>query len=149
MRQLSPDPLSLAAVALDAGVSLLTVTLGQKGVAYVAAPGFDGLAAGPRGRGAAGPDGVTLSEAKGPKVRSTQNGGGAAVRTALIPAPDVETLDPTGCGDVFGAAAVARLLAGDSVETALRHAAAMGSRNAAFRGASGLPRHLRGELVTP
>ena len=123
MRQLSPDPLSLAAVALDAGVSLLTVTLGPKGVAYVAAPGFDGLAG--------------------------KRGSGDAVRTALIAAPDVETLDPTGCGDVFGAAAAARLLAGDSVETALRQATAMAARNAAFRGASGLSRHLRGELVTP
>ena len=115
MRQLSPDPLSLAAVALDAGVSLLTVTLGPKGVAYVAAPGFDGL----------------------------------AVQSALIPPPLIEALDPTGCGDVFGAAAVARLLAGDPVETALRQATAMAARNAAFRGATGLSRHLRGELVTP
>jgi hypothetical protein len=44
MQQLTPDPLTLAAEALGAGVSLLTVTLGPKGVAYVAAPGFDGLA---------------------------------------------------------------------------------------------------------
>jgi len=44
MRQLSPDPLTLAAGALGAGVSLLTVTLGPRGVAYVAAPGFDRLA---------------------------------------------------------------------------------------------------------
>ena len=43
MRQLSPDPLSLSAQALGAGVSLLTVTLGPKGVAYVAAPGFERL----------------------------------------------------------------------------------------------------------
>ena len=43
MGQLSPDPLSLSAAALAAGVSLLTVTLGPKGAAYVAAPGFDGL----------------------------------------------------------------------------------------------------------
>ena len=52
----------------------------------------------------------------------------------------IEALDPTGCGDVFGAAAFARLLAGDSVEPALRHAAALAARNAAFRGASGLSR---------
>jgi sugar/nucleoside kinase (ribokinase family) len=71
------------------------------------------------------------------------------VRTALIPAANVETLDPTGCGDVFGAAAFARLLAGDSIEAALRHATALAARNAGFRGASGLVRHLRGELVTP
>jgi len=71
------------------------------------------------------------------------------VRSALIKAPAIETLDPTGCGDVFGAAAFARLLAGDPVEGALRHAAALAARNAGFRGATGLANHLRGELVTP
>jgi hypothetical protein len=127
MRQLSPDPLSLSVIALEAGVSMLAVTLGQRGVAYVAAPGFDGLA-----------DRRTAGQAD----RTT-------VRTALITPPNVEALDPTGCGDVFGAAAMARLLAGDPVEIALRHAAALGARNAAFRGASGLAAYLRGELVTP
>jgi sugar/nucleoside kinase (ribokinase family) len=73
----------------------------------------------------------------------------APLRTALIPAPAVDVLDPTGCGDVFGAAAAARLFAGDSVEAAIQHANAMAARNAAFRGAGGLSRHLRGELVTP
>jgi hypothetical protein len=123
MQQLTPDPLVLAADALGAGVSLLAVTLGPRGMAYVAAPGFDGLAAGQRGSG--------------------------AVRTARIPTPDVEMLDPTGCGDVFGAVAFARLLAGDPVEAALRHAVELAARNARFRGAGGLARHLRGELVTP
>ena len=128
MRQLSPDPLSLAADAIGAGVSLLVVTLGPRGAAYVAAPGFQRLEQG--GSGAVGQTAPTI-------------------RSALISAPQVETLDPTGCGDVFGAAAFARLLAGDPVETALRHAAGFAARNAAFRGASGLARHLRGELVTP
>jgi sugar/nucleoside kinase (ribokinase family) len=73
----------------------------------------------------------------------------APLRTALIPAPAVDVLDPTGCGDVFGAAAAARLFAGDPVEAAIRHANAMAARNAVFRGAGGLSRHLRGELVTP
>jgi hypothetical protein len=127
MQQLTPDPLSLAAQALGAGVSLLSVTLGPRGVAYVAAPGFEGLA---------------MGASNHPTERPT-------VRTALINAPQVETLDPTGCGDVFGAAAFARLLAGDPVETALRHAVGLAARNAAFRGASGLASHLRGELVTP
>jgi hypothetical protein len=123
MRQLSSDPLSLSAQALGAGVSLLVVTLGPKGAVYVAAPGVDGLRS----------DGRTA----------------ATVRTALIPAPTVEVLDPTGCGDVFGAAACARLLAGDRIEGALRHATAMATRNAALRGAGGLSRHLRGELLVP
>ena len=132
MGQLSPDPLSLAAEAIGAGTSLLIVTLAAKGAAYVAAPGFDGWA---EGRNAlpplpALPPGTTL-------------------RSALIPAPAVDALDPTGCGDVFGAAAAARLFAGDPVEAAIRHATAMAARNAAFRGAGGLSRHLRGELVLP
>jgi pfkB family carbohydrate kinase len=121
MRQLSPDPLSLAAEAIGAGTSLLIVTLAAKGAAYVAAPGFDGW---------------------GTAAAST-------LRTALIPAPTVDALDPTGCGDVFGAAAAARLFAGDPVEAAIRHANAMAARSAAFRGAGGLSRHLRGELVLP
>jgi hypothetical protein len=145
MRQLSPDPLSLSAQALGAGTSLLVVTLGPKGAAYVAAPGFDGWSR-PAAR-------VTLSEAKGPSpdprpLRFAQGDSGT-VRTALIPAPSVDALDPTGCGDVFGAAACARLLAGDGVETALQHATALAGRNAGLRGAGGLGRHLRGELLVP
>jgi hypothetical protein len=150
MQQLTPDPLTLAAGALGAGVSLLTVTLGPRGVAYVAAPGFDGLA-GKRVSGEVGKVSVTLSESE----RSEAMRGGRSptvntpVRSALLKAPIVETLDPTGCGDVFGAAAFARFLAGDGVEGALSHAATLAARNAGFRGASGLSRHLRGELVTP
>jgi pfkB family carbohydrate kinase len=145
MRQLSPDPLTLSAQALEAGVSLLTVTLGPRGVAYVAAPGFDGLAGRTDGR-ADGQMGGLVGTSGTPTGRPADR---PTVRSALIKAPSVETLDPTGCGDVFGAAAFARLLAGDSVEDALRHAAAMGARNAGFRGARGLVSHLRGELVTP
>jgi pfkB family carbohydrate kinase len=143
MRLLSPDPLSLAAEAIGAGTSLLIVTLAAKGAAYVAAPGFDGWSdrwnEGPADRSSS-----ASHRAAGPAVRRS-----AALRTALIPAPTVDALDPTGCGDVFGAAAAARLFAGDPVESAIRHANAMAARNAAFRGAGGLSRHLRGELVLP
>jgi sugar/nucleoside kinase (ribokinase family) len=114
MRQLSPDPLSLSAAALGAGVSLLTVTLGPRGAAYVAAP-LDGS---------------------------------AAARTALVAAPIVEVLDPTGCGDVFGATLFARLLAGDSLDDAMTRANIMGAKTAGYRGATGLNRYLRGELVS-
>jgi hypothetical protein len=146
MQQLTPDPLSLSVQALGAGVSLLIVTLGPRGVAYVAAPGFDGLGDG-RSVGQAVRQSNTVAEGLGqPTVRPSDR---PTVRSALIKAPPVETLDPTGCGDVFGAAAFARLLSGDSVEAALRHAVTLAARNAAFRGASGLARHLRGELVRP
>ncbi len=161
MRQLSPDPLSLAAEAIGAGTSLLIVTLAAKGAAYVAAPGFDGWgeqpAEGRTGEGADRRNGGTAEGGAGPDRRSsllppfrrTAVPPFSTLRTALIPAPVVDPLDPTGCGDVFGAAAAARLFAGDPVEAAIRHANALAARNATFRGAGGLSRHLRGELVTP
>jgi len=157
MRQLSPDPLSLAAEAIGAGTSLLIVTLAANGAAYVAAPGFDGWAAGSSGGQAVGRSdghvGPVVAAARpgelgAPTARPTDRRT-AALRTARIPAPTVDALDPTGCGDVFGAAAAARLFAGDPVEEAIRHANTMAARNAAFRGAGGLSRHLRGELVLP
>jgi hypothetical protein len=149
MQQLTSDPLTLAADAMGAGVSLLTVTLGPRGVAYVAAPGFENLA-GQRGSGAAGQRQHTGElPAAGTAPLPRRPAAPLPVRTALISAPRVDTLDPTGCGDVFGAAAFARLLAGDGVERALGHAATLAARNASFRGARGLSRHLRGELVTP
>ena len=128
MRELSPDPLALSADAISAGTGLLVVTLGARGAAYVEAPGFDGRS-GARARGAGARTGT--------------------VRSALVEAEFVDAVDPTGCGDVFGATAFSRLLAGDDVETALRHANRMAGRNAAFRGATGLADHLRGELVRP
>jgi hypothetical protein len=130
MRQLSPDPLSLSADALAAGVALLIVTLGPRGAAYVAGGADGGLGGAAAGRLA---------------------GGGAAttVKTARVPADAADVLDPTGCGDVFGAAVFSRLLAGDDIEPALRHATRLAARNAAYRGAGGLASHLRGELVHP
>ncbi len=150
MRQLSPDPLTLSAQALEAGVSLLTVTLGPRGAAYVAAPGFDRLV-GQRGGWAVGRHQLGGTDPGRTETIPLPRSPAAplSVRSALISPPPVESLDPTGCGDVFGAASFARLLAGDSVEAALRHASGLAARNAGFRGASGLASHLRGELVTP
>jgi sugar/nucleoside kinase (ribokinase family) len=123
--QLSMDPLAVAAEMLGAGVSLLVVTLGSEGAVYVAAPGFASLASlGPR------------------------HSLGDAVTTARVEAPTVEALDPTGCGDVFGAALCAGLLQGVEVESAIVEANRLAARNAAYRGASNLSGHLRGELVT-
>jgi hypothetical protein len=127
---MAPDPMALAATALAAGARCLMVTLGSHGAVYFAAPGFAGLADLPRASGRS-----ELRAAAGP------------VRTALIPAHAVSSpIDPTGCGDVWGATCFARLLAGDTVETAMRHAHRAAARNVEHRGASGLSRHLRGEL---
>ena len=159
MRQLSPDPLSLSAQALSAGTSLLVVTLGPKGAAYVAAAGFDGLPAEglpdrdviPSEAKESSPEAWPLRSAQGDSAEGSAvaRASRLAARTALVPALPVDAIDPTGCGDVFGAAACARLLAGDPVEDALRHATAMAARNATLRGAGGLSRHLRGELLVP
>jgi sugar/nucleoside kinase (ribokinase family) len=114
MNQLGPDPLSLAAGMLGAGVSTLIVTLGPRGAIYVT------------------------------------DGGSGPVRTALVSTSAMlGDTDPTGCGDVFGAAACARLLAGDSLEQAVAAANRAAARNVTFRGATGLAQHLRGELVVP
>jgi sugar/nucleoside kinase (ribokinase family) len=72
---------------------------------------------------------------------------GDPVRTALIPTGAQELDgDPTGCGDVFGGAVAASLIAGVSLEDAMRAGTRMGARNLAHRGASGLRDHLLGKL---
>lgn len=75
---------------------------------------------------------------------------GSPVRTARISpgGGTVEAGDPTGCGDVFGASVVASLVAGGSLEEALRLGTRMGARNVSHRGASGLRDHLLGKLST-
>jgi len=122
MSQFAPDPLALAAQAMAAGVKLLVVTLGPRGAVYFAAPGFEGFG--------------SASQA------------GSAVRTARVAAPQVEAIDPTGCGDVFGAALCASLLAGQPPEVAITSANVLAARNASLHGATRLGRLLQGELVT-
>ncbi len=78
---------------------------------------------------------------------------GRPVRSARVAAPaDVSVPldggDPTGCGDVLGAAVVAGLLRGETLETALVRATRLAARNVSHRGASGLREHLLGRLST-
>jgi hypothetical protein len=123
------DPMELAATAMMAGVRCLTVTLGSRGAVYFAAPGFDSIA-----------------DLKAPSATLSDVG---PLRTALVPvAKTFDTGDPTGCGDVWGATYFSRLLAGDDISVAMRAAHGAAARNVMFRGASGLTRHLRGELIT-
>jgi sugar/nucleoside kinase (ribokinase family) len=103
--------------------------MGSRGAVYFAAPGFERLAdlATPQPLGASfGP-----------------------LRTALVPPPAIVTDgDPTGCGDVWGATYFSRLLAGDSLSDAMQAAHRAATRNVEYRGATGLSRHLRGELIS-
>ena len=134
LAMVAPDPMSLAATAIAAGVSCLFVTLGKRGAIYVAAPGFDSLTdLPPRAGLSTAPRGGT--------------GGLGAVRTALVPAEPVdESLDPTGCGDVWGATYFSRMLAGDKLADAMKAAGRAAARNVGHRGVTGLASHLRGEL---
>ena len=118
MRMVGPDPLAVASHALGAGVRGLFVTLGPRGTVYVGGGG-----------GVLAPAGLTT-------------------RTALVPGHSVDAVDPTGCGDVFGATTFSHLLAGAPIEVAVERGNRAAARNAAFRGASGLVQHLRGSLVT-
>lgn len=120
---LGEDSMSVAAHALAAGVRLLIVTLGPRGAVYFTAEPFDFLH----------------------RDRPTAD---APIRTARIPAdPLLEPGDPTGCGDVFGAALVAGLLRGDDVSAAIAGANQSARRNLTHRGATNLQFHLRGEIA--
>lgn len=124
------DPWRIAADALGPDLKLLTVTLGSRGAAYVVSAALD-------------PD-PWAWRARRPVAVA----GGA--RSGRVP---LESLplegDPTGCGDVWGASFFARLLAGDDLEFAMRHANRLAARNVAHRGARGLFRHLVGRLSQP
>ena len=120
-------------IALELGkpvkVRVLNVTLGPRGAVYFAAPGFERL----------------------DDLRSHAPFGHALgpVRTALVPAGSPRVagpVDPTGCGDVWGATYFSRLVAGDTLADAMRAAHAAAARNVEHRGATGLASHLRGEL---
>lgn len=144
---MAPDAMALAATAMAAGVSLLCVTLGKRGVVYVAAPGFERLADVP-------PFGAGRASARGALVTGSRGTTAALgpVRTELVPAVAARVDgpgDPTGCGDVWGATHFSRLLAGDKLHDAIAAASRAASRNVEHRGATGLANHLRGELSIP
>ncbi len=130
----APDSLSLAATAMAAGVSCLLITLGKRGAAYVAAPGFDTICD------------IPLRTALATAPRGGRSVPGA-VRSGLVPAELAdEGGDPTGCGDVWGATHFSRMVAGDMLSDALAAAARAAARNVGHRGASGLASYLRGEI---
>jgi hypothetical protein len=119
------DSWRLAEDAVGEKPRLIAVTLGNQGAAYVVAAGFSpdpGSWVDPED---APPSGIGLSMGE---VETSE--------TALV-------LDPTGCGDVWGATFFGRLLAGSSLEAAMERANVTAAGNAAYRGARGLHRYLR------
>lgn len=126
---MAPDPMALAATAIHAGARCLVVTLGARGAVYFAPKSFKKL---------------TDLRTSGGRVESSALD---PIRTELIPAMLApNAVDPTGCGDVWGATHFSRLLAGDTLDDAIRAAHRAAARNVEHRGAGGLADHLRGKL---
>lgn len=123
------DPWSLAAHLVGPELKLITVTLGERGAAYVRGPGFH------------------ADPMDWPGQRHGLGTAGAAESGHLPLGNGLVQGDPTGCGDVWGATLFARLLAGDSLQDAMERANHQASRNVLHRGAEGLHRHLLGQIA--
>lgn len=124
------DPWGLAAASVGPELKLMAVTLGPRGAAYVAGPGMR-------------EDPMTWPASRH-QLAATGTARSAQARVDGEPRKG----DPTGCGDVWGATFFARLLAGDGLDRALAEANGAAARNVEYRGAAGLHRHLRGQIVT-
>jgi hypothetical protein len=123
------DPWALAAELVGRRLRLITVTMGPKGAAYIAAPDFE-------------PDPLAWSHR--PPVA-----GPAPVRSGRVPLAGLPVDgDPTGCGDVWGATLFSCLLGGAMLTDGMTEANRLAQRNVALRGADGLHRHLTGRLST-
>ena len=124
------DPWELAAKIVGPELKLIAVTLGPGGARYVAGAAF-------RSDPLQWPDTRHRVATPGP------------ARSGIAPAEGPEVVgDPTGCGDVWGATFLARLLGGDQLQSAMIQANRIAAKNVGHRGASGLNRHLRGRLST-
>jgi sugar/nucleoside kinase (ribokinase family) len=124
------DPWELAARIVGPELKLIAVTLGPNGAGYVAGAAFKS------------------DPLYWPDTRHRVATPGHA-RSGITPAESPEVVgDPTGCGDVWGATFLSRLLGGDQLEPAMIQANRMAAKNVGHRGASGLHRHLRGRLST-
>ena len=122
------DPWELAATIVGPELKLIAVTLGPEGAGYVTGAGFDS------------------DPMDWPETRHRVATPGQA-RSGIAPTQGPAVVgDPTGCGDVWGATFLARLLSGDQLEPAMIEANRIAARNVEHRGAGGLHRHLIGKL---
>lgn len=125
------DPWAWALEVVDGEVSLLAVTMEDRGAGYVVAPGFHSHPWGwerPPGDTAAGAG--EGSPWDGPRSGEVPQQWGPVQG------------DSTGCGDVWGSTVFARLLAGDELEVAMDRANRTAARKLGHTGADGLARYL-------
>ena len=120
------DPWKFAQETAGGGTAAVIVTRGESGATWFSS---GRLAEGNEngGRGVSGP--VTTGS-----VGADLGSGGGRYGRGRGP----EELDPTGCGDVWGATCCARLLAGESLESAAKAAARASGIAARVRGTRGL-----------
>lgn len=124
------DPQDFVERAVRGGVSAFAVTQGERGARCCVLGGGDG-----------GGDWWRVPESQThPSAAGTRE---VQWLDAPVPAGALAG-DPTGCGDVWGATFFRRLLAGDSVQTALKAATRAAAANVGFSGAEGLRYHLQG-----
>jgi sugar/nucleoside kinase (ribokinase family) len=126
MATLSHSPEELAAEAFRQGALCTVVTLGSRGAVYFASPQL-AIA----NISAAREHLVTMESAQSELMEPLTVRDGASI-------------DPTGCGDVWGATYFSRLLLGDTPGAAIIVANEAAGRNATWRGVSGLAGRLIG-----
>jgi len=126
MATLAHSPEELAADSFREGVLCIVVTLGSRGAVYFASPHL-AIADIPTARAHI----VTIDSAESQLVEP-------------LTVRDGSDVDPTGCGDVWGATYFSRLLLGDTPAAAMLVANEAAGRNATWRGVGGLVNRLRG-----
>jgi hypothetical protein len=109
---------------MGSDLKLLAVTLGADGADYTSTEGFN-------------PDPERWRD-----DRRADFGGGGILKGRVPLGNEPFSGDPSGCGDVWGATFLSRLLAGDRLETAVAEANRGASRKIGFQGAPGLRHHL-------
>lgn len=118
LASLSPgpgDPWTALEGVLQGRTAALFVTRGREGVRYVACQ--------------SAMDGLTRKDADAGSCRPVTG------QVGVVQA--IDAVDPTGCGDVWGAVCFGSLLAGDPIESAMRKANRVAAKAAMHRGAVG------------
>jgi sugar/nucleoside kinase (ribokinase family) len=126
MEMLAGSSEELAAEAFRAGVLCIVITLGPRGALYFASPRLDIANV-----SAAREHEVALDSARSEQLAPSMVRDGAGI-------------DPTGCGDVWGATFFSRLLLGETPRAATIVANEAAGRSATWRGVTGLVQHLLG-----
>lgn len=122
------DPWELAAQIVGPELKLIAVTLGGGGAGCVAGAAF-------------GCDPLGWPDTRNRDATSQP------VTREIAPLEGAEAAgDPTGCGDVWGATFLSRLIGGDQLRPAMIRANRIAAMNVGHRGAGGLHEHLGGQL---